>query len=578
MIILENVTQIYKNRKTKKIGLDNVSITLPSSGLVVIYGKPGSGKSTLLNILASIDKPSSGKVIFKNNSDFTGVMLQEYQMIETLTVYENLTAFTSCSLQYLYSLLDKFQLLDKKNKYPKDLSGGELQRVSLIRLIIEDANTLLIDEPTSNLDYDNKNIVLNSLVELSKTKLVVVVTHEVDLFLNSADVSIKLKDGKVVNQKINKEIEDRCVFKETKKKKSNLKAINKSLKNRHLITINLVLYILVFSLFLTSLNVMMHCEVDVYNTFAENSVVNNVDFVKEDKVTKEDINVLYENNISHIKFIDSIIYMNDVSIVSRIYLGKCENDIICGSTNIKNDEAVVSDFVATQYMKMYNLESYIDILGKKIEGFKIVGVYETKISDEVWYDLNILYETMYIVDNEYLDIYDGISLINTNYKDLNKLLDLDYTYNNYDKRVVSNVMFDLNVYSNLLAIITILFVIVLTICIIGDIKNNVKKNSHTIAVLAIYKVNIHTTYLVMIYNTFIQILIASIISSFISLIFINILNAKIEGMYLVKNILDFNFSSFFAFVLLMTIFLTSIYYYNYFKNYKKTLLQLLKIR
>lgn len=188
MIKLINISKKYHNQEVLK----NVNLEL-SNGFVVIKGNSGSGKTTLLNLISSFDDDYEGDIFFddvnykniKDKEEFRksnlGFVFQNPILFNDLTVLDNICYDLNQDIvnkNKINLLLKQVKLnipLDKKVKY---LSGGEKQRLSIVRAIFHDVNILICDEPTGALDENNKELVLKILKEISKTKLVIVVTHE----------------------------------------------------------------------------------------------------------------------------------------------------------------------------------------------------------------------------------------------------------------------------------------------------------------------------------------------------------------------------------------------------------------
>lgn len=217
MIEIKNLTKIYKtSRKEKCIAVNDVSLTLPSSGMIFVTGKSGSGKSTLLNMIGTLDNITSGDIIvdgvsfkkFKEKdfqeyrSSYLGFIFQDFLLLEELTVKENISLALKISgsedEEYLDEIIKRVELDGKEDKFPNELSGGQRQRVAIARSLVKKPNMLLCDEPTGNLDYKTSKQILDILKEESKTKLVIVVSHNTEDAENYADRIIELMDGKIV--------------------------------------------------------------------------------------------------------------------------------------------------------------------------------------------------------------------------------------------------------------------------------------------------------------------------------------------------------------------------------------------
>ena len=217
MIEFKNLTKIYPSkRKYKKdvVALDHLNVTLPDTGMVFIIGKSGSGKSTLLNLIGGLDKITEGDIIADGNSlsafhesDFTnyrcsyvGFIFQDYHLLDEFTVRENIELGGDIAGKNvdLSTLLAQVDLEGLAERYPHELSGGQQQRVAIARAISKDVKVLLADEPTGNLDKNTSKQVLDLLKELSKTRLVIIVSHNQTDATTYADRIISLDHGRIV--------------------------------------------------------------------------------------------------------------------------------------------------------------------------------------------------------------------------------------------------------------------------------------------------------------------------------------------------------------------------------------------
>lgn len=237
MSILEvkNLKKVYTTRFSNQQvqALSNVSFSVEEGEYVAIMGESGSGKTTLLNILASLDKPTSGEVLL-NGKDITrikekeisqfrrknlGFVFQDFNLLDTLTSYENIAL--SLSIQNVNSkeIDDRVKKVAREldiekilNKYPYELSGGQKQRVASARAIVTNPKLILADEPTGALDSKSSKMLLEKFKFLNKelSATILMVTH--DAFTASyADRVIFIKDGKIFNE-INKGDETRKEF------------------------------------------------------------------------------------------------------------------------------------------------------------------------------------------------------------------------------------------------------------------------------------------------------------------------------------------------------------------------------
>ena len=216
---ISGLTKKFKiNETQEKTVLDNISLMFPSSGLIAIVGKSGSGKSTLLNMISLLDKPTSGRVYFDNENVETwnqkrkeqylnkdiGIVFQNYHLLENETGLFNVALpllisgeDKKVSLQLAKNLLEDLYI-DQQiyMKKCKDMSGGEKERIAILRSIINNPKIVLADEPTGALDSHNSTLVMEIFKEISKKRLVIFVTHNIELVKKYADQVISIKDGK----------------------------------------------------------------------------------------------------------------------------------------------------------------------------------------------------------------------------------------------------------------------------------------------------------------------------------------------------------------------------------------------
>lgn len=216
---VENLTKIYGKGNTKVTALDNVTFSVEKGEFVAIVGASGSGKSTLLHILGGVDRPTSGKVIVDKEDVYklneanlaifrrrqVGLIYQFYNLIPILNIEENITLpilldGRKVDCEYLNELINILGLEKRLNHLPNELSGGEQQRVSIGRALMNRPAILLADEPTGNLDSKSSKEIVE-LLKLSNKKYnqtIIMITHDNSLALN-ADRIITIKDGRIIN-------------------------------------------------------------------------------------------------------------------------------------------------------------------------------------------------------------------------------------------------------------------------------------------------------------------------------------------------------------------------------------------
>ena len=218
MIRVKNLIKIFKSKKKDKcIALDNVSFTLEDKGFVFIIGKSGSGKTTLLSIIGGLDNLTKGEISINGNlfskfkekdyvnyrNTMIGYIFQDFHLIDELTIYENikisLDLQNNKDVSLIGEMLEKVGLKGYENRYPNELSGGEKQRIAIARALIKNPRIILADEPTGNLDTKTTSQVLSLLKELSKERLVIIVSHNLNDAREYADRIIELSSGKIIN-------------------------------------------------------------------------------------------------------------------------------------------------------------------------------------------------------------------------------------------------------------------------------------------------------------------------------------------------------------------------------------------
>ncbi len=219
-MITENIEKIYSTSSEKVIGITDFSYSFEKGKFYAIMGHSGSGKSTLIRILGLMDNATSGKYVI-NDRDVSmlsdkelsnirmeniGFIFQDYYLDENLRAYENVMLPMLINKKIDKSdrkikaidLLKNIGLGDRVNHYPKELSGGEQQRVCIARALANNPDYLLGDEPTGNLDEENEIKILETLKKLSLNgKCVIVVSHSNEV-RNYADEVLFIKNGKLV--------------------------------------------------------------------------------------------------------------------------------------------------------------------------------------------------------------------------------------------------------------------------------------------------------------------------------------------------------------------------------------------
>lgn len=223
LIKVSELIKDYKISKEKSIRvLNEINMEIYEGEVVAIAGPSGAGKSTLLHIVGTLDKPTSGKVLFEGNNVFTlnseklakfrntkiGFVFQFHHLLPEFTALENVSIVSMIEGNSLKAvekrakkILEDVGLEERIHHKPSELSGGEAQRVAIARALMNSPKVVLADEPTGNLDSHNSEEVMKLIFELRKTynQTFVIVTHN-DRFASNADRVLRMVDGKIVNE------------------------------------------------------------------------------------------------------------------------------------------------------------------------------------------------------------------------------------------------------------------------------------------------------------------------------------------------------------------------------------------
>lgn len=222
-INIENLRKSYKTGEVKTEVLRGIEMKLEKGEIGVILGPSGSGKSTLMNILGGIDRSDSGKVMVDGidvtgmkddqltdyRRDHIGFIFQFYNLIPNLTVGENIEVVSNISKSPLNTdeVLKAVGLPDKKHRFPRELSGGEQQRVSIARAIVKNPKLLLCDEVTGALDFSTSREILKLLQQINKdfNTTILMITHNTAISAMANRV-YRLRNGEIVQEIINETI------------------------------------------------------------------------------------------------------------------------------------------------------------------------------------------------------------------------------------------------------------------------------------------------------------------------------------------------------------------------------------
>ena len=222
MIVANSLTRKYHSGASQITALDALTINIQQGEKVAILGRSGSGKSTLLNLIAGLDTPTSGSLTVNGKEPAAldsadkaafrlkeiGVVFQSFQLVQQRTAYQNielpliLAGVPRQKRREKVRELLKAVGLEKRSRHrPKQLSGGEQQRVAVARAMVNDPQVILADEPTGNLDTANSQQVMDLILAMTEARnsTLCVITHNESLAKEVTDRVIVLQDGKLVS-------------------------------------------------------------------------------------------------------------------------------------------------------------------------------------------------------------------------------------------------------------------------------------------------------------------------------------------------------------------------------------------
>lgn len=439
MLKLKNICKTYRIDKNKQTILDNITLNFKNKGLIFILGASGSGKSTLLNIIGGNLKCDNGDIYFNNlcitkfkdkeldiyRRSIVSTIFQDYNLIEYFTVLDNILigCHKTISKEEIKLLLKKLNIYAKKNITVNKLSGGEKQRVAVARTLINDSKILLADEPTGALDSKNSHAVMALLKQISKNKLVIVVTHNKPLAYKYGDHIITIKDGKCKDSKVNDDDYSAPITLNNKHRnfiplfKLALKALtNKLLRN--LVTalaisigiISIILITNIYSNFNKELNSLEKRLVNIFPIMVKNGeykLANNK--VHINKIDNDYLDYLKQiKEIAHIKYNYDILFpviTDSYQLIPNAYLEINPNNnnyhILYGRTIRSNHEVLIKvdqfNSISNDLMVAFNYKEdndYEDLIGRKVR----------VISNNKYFTKQ---DNYYLVNNDYEKLYEN---------------------------------------------------------------------------------------------------------------------------------------------------------------------------
>ncbi|MDW2835798.1 ATP-binding cassette domain-containing protein [Mesomycoplasma ovipneumoniae] len=325
MIKIENLTKKIDN----KIIFDNLNLDIPSRKITFIIGKSGIGKTTLINLIAGFTKKDSGKISFLDEKGteikkpLVDVVFQDFNLITNISSENNILIANNV----INRVLDPKEL-EQQSKYvsieaqqlkqnANNLSGGEKQRIAILRSLSRDSDFILLDEPTGNLDFENGISVFENLKNIAKNKTILVVSHNLEFAKKYADKIIRIEKGRISEENIDKSEENLAINNEKSRQLVSFKSssyskiakIKQELKTGLLLTLadyksKIVSTILFVILFLISIFGTLLFGVFNLNIFASNSLKVNelqLDSVLISKKSETNLTTFTDNDINNLR-------------------------------------------------------------------------------------------------------------------------------------------------------------------------------------------------------------------------------------------------------------------------------------
>ncbi|MCI5773031.1 MAG: ATP-binding cassette domain-containing protein [Erysipelotrichaceae bacterium] len=387
MIVMENVSKSFG----QQLIFDKINLRIDKCGFYAFVGPSGCGKSTLLSMIAKSEDVTNGTIKVDGN---VATIYQDYQLFAELTVEDNVTLLND--MVDFQQISAELALSDLINQYPAELSGGQQQRVGIARAIALDPDIILCDEPTESLDRENKTLVMEYLKKLSAHKIVIIVSHDLNLINEYVDVIYKICDHQLVKQILHEQ--KKCLKTKHQQLKLDVKEIIKKLQYKKELKIGILLNLLGLLL------VLMYVLSAKLFYVSNSSNVLNIDKLYVNIYDKySDFEIAHASNLVKIvPFEEAII--NDKNYIVNIYPA------------VKNDDFEFKYPVGDEVVVNQNLEDDvaigegIDLVYESVDGtLGIVTFYVVDIIDEdttqnnIYYNLDTI-DQVFVTENDKLEI------------------------------------------------------------------------------------------------------------------------------------------------------------------------------
>lgn len=454
MLELKKVSKYYYNKGMVTSGLDKVSLSLSVGEFIAITGESGSGKTTLLNVIAGLDTYEDGEMLINGKETshymekdyelyrkkYISNIFQTFNLVNSYTVYQNIELVLLLNGENKKDIKDKVIELIKKvdlykyrNTKVSKLSGGQKQRVGVARALAKNTPIILADEPTGNLDKRSSESIIELLKEVSKDKLVIIVTHNYDQIEKYVTRKITMNDGKVISdQKIKDYDKPNNISINDSKDITNINKLKLGIRNAFNIKSKfiLLLFVYLFIIFSFTSSYAMFKEseyktsLEGYNQYFKETSPKRIIINKLDKseFTNED----YENieKLTNVDYIvkNDLLLDNKVTLVNdQVYL----NGLVRNIKDLKDDASKEilendNDIIIEGSKDNYYLTNYLDeILNNEltVQELNRISEYKVKIKKVIYNEEDNSYDEckIYVSDKVLNDI---TSYTNKNYTKL----------------------------------------------------------------------------------------------------------------------------------------------------------------
>lgn len=426
MITVKNLHKYYRMKKGKTFhALKGLNIQFPNKGFVFVAGKSGCGKSTLLNVIGGLDTYEKGDLIVEHRStkkfsaqdmdnyrnSYLGFIFQDFHLIDGETIYDNVALALKLQgyskekiparVKHYLKIVD---LYDKRNNKISEISGGQKQRVAIARALIKNPQVIIADEPTGNLDSKTGYLIMRILKKLSKTKLVIMVTHDMDYADEFADRLIQLKDGRIISDYDSSDLDYKRKGKlRFKRSKFPLNVAFKMawtsvIRKKFRLLFTVLLFAISIGLFSFTTSFNFYKTEDLFYQYIVDSNSSSIKFSEGRNDRWEMKNLLDEQNVDILKqrypdvtfgrFGDFLFNVQNCGFDAQLcntrgetaFVESVENlglNIIHGNSNFTSDSTIISDIQAAYIINGTDYNSYQDLIGVTSEELTEAGVTTT---------------------------------------------------------------------------------------------------------------------------------------------------------------------------------------------------------